>query len=102
MSVPDGDAVVVAGVRVTHPERVLFEELGLTKEALARYYESVASWMLPELKDRPLSLLPARVANDGRLSGIAVSQFEIQHGWIAIALSEDRPDRPAMTAARRG
>lgn len=57
MSVPDGDAVVVAGVRVTHPERVLFDELGLTKEALARYYEGVAAWMLPELKDRPLSLV---------------------------------------------
>jgi len=57
MSPPDGDAVVVAGVRVTHPERVLFDELGLTKEALARYYEGVAQWMLPELKDRPLSLV---------------------------------------------
>ncbi len=57
MSVPDGDAVTVAGVRVTHPERVLFEEMGITKEALARYYESVAAWMLPEIKDRPLSLV---------------------------------------------
>jgi bifunctional non-homologous end joining protein LigD len=57
MSPPDGDGVVVAGVRVTHPERVLFDELGLTKEALARYYEGVAQWMLPELKDRPLSLV---------------------------------------------
>src|SRR5436305_9197286 len=55
--VPDGDAVMVAGVRVTHPDRVLFEEMGLTKEALARYYESVADWMLPELKERPLSLV---------------------------------------------
>jgi bifunctional non-homologous end joining protein LigD len=54
---PDGDHVTVAGVRVTHPERVLFEELGLTKEALARYYEGVAEWMLPELKDRPLSMV---------------------------------------------
>src|SRR3954470_21981163 len=55
--VPDGDAVTVAGVRVTHPGRVLFDEMGLTKEALARYYESVAQWMLPELKQRPLSLV---------------------------------------------
>jgi bifunctional non-homologous end joining protein LigD len=54
---PDGDQVVVAGVRVTHPERVLFDELGLTKQALAEYYESVAEWMLPELRDRPLSLV---------------------------------------------
>jgi bifunctional non-homologous end joining protein LigD len=57
MSVPDGGPVIVAGVRVTHPERVLFDELGLTKEALARYYESVAEWMLPEIRDRPLSLV---------------------------------------------
>ena len=51
------DAVVVAGVRISHPERVLFDELGLTKEALARYYESVGAWMLPEIRDRPLSLV---------------------------------------------
>ncbi len=57
MSVPDGDQVVIAGVRVTHPERVLFEELGLTKQSLARYYESVAEWMVPEIRDRPLSLV---------------------------------------------
>ena len=55
--VPDGDAVMVAGVRVTHPERVLFEEMGLTKEALARYYEAVAEWIMPELLHRPLSLV---------------------------------------------
>jgi bifunctional non-homologous end joining protein LigD len=54
---PDGDHVTVAGIRVTHPGRVLYEELGLTKAALARYYESVAEWMLPELRDRPLSLV---------------------------------------------
>ena len=55
--VPDGDAVTVAGVRVTHPGRVLFEEMGLTKEALARYYEAVAEWIVPELQHRPLSLV---------------------------------------------
>ena len=55
---PDGDSsTVVAGVRISHPERVLFDDLGLTKEALARFYESVAEWMLPELKGRPLSLV---------------------------------------------
>ena len=52
-----GEPVTIAGVRLTSPERILFEELGLTKEALARYYESVAEWMLPHLKCRPLSLV---------------------------------------------
>jgi len=44
-------------VRISHPGRILFDELGLTKEALARFYESVSEWMLPELKGRPLSLV---------------------------------------------
>ena len=58
MSVADAiPAATVAGIRISHPERVLFDELGLTKEALARYYDSVAEWILPELKDRPLSLV---------------------------------------------
>jgi len=51
------DGVVVAGVRVTHPERVLFEELELTKEALARYYDEIAEWLLPDLRNRPLALV---------------------------------------------
>ena len=54
---PDGDSSTVAGVRISHPGRILFDELGLTKEALARFYESVSEWMLPELKGRPLSLV---------------------------------------------
>jgi bifunctional non-homologous end joining protein LigD len=57
MSVPEGGSVTVAGIKVTHPERVLFDELGLTKEALARYYSSVAEHLLPDLKNRPLSLV---------------------------------------------
>jgi bifunctional non-homologous end joining protein LigD len=57
MAVGAGAAVTIAGVRVTHPERVLFDELGLTKEALARYYADVSEWLLPDLKNRPLSLV---------------------------------------------
>ena len=54
---PDGDGVAIAGVRLTSPDRVLFAELGLTKEALARYYDSIAEWILPDLKNRPLTLV---------------------------------------------
>ena len=47
----------VAGVTLTHPSRILFAESSLTKRDLARYYESVAQWLLPHLHDRPLSLV---------------------------------------------
>jgi bifunctional non-homologous end joining protein LigD len=57
MSPGEAGAAVVAGVRITSPMRVLFEELALTKEGLARYYESVAEYIVPDLKGRPLSLV---------------------------------------------
>ncbi len=51
------DEIDVAGVRVTHATRILFDELGLTKGELARYYEAVSDWLLPDLRHRPLSLV---------------------------------------------
>ena len=47
----------VAGVTVSHPDRVLFPDQGFTKLALARYYERVSTWLLPHLQDRPLTLV---------------------------------------------
>jgi bifunctional non-homologous end joining protein LigD len=35
----------------------MFPELGLTKLDIAEYYESVARWMLPHLRGRPLTLV---------------------------------------------
>jgi bifunctional non-homologous end joining protein LigD len=51
------DDPVVAGVRITHPEKLMFPELGLTKLDIARYYQSVGEWMLPHVKGRPLTLV---------------------------------------------
>jgi len=45
------------GVRITHPDRVLFPAKGITKQGLADYYAAVADWILPYLIDRPLSML---------------------------------------------
>jgi bifunctional non-homologous end joining protein LigD len=46
----------VAGVRLSHPERVYFPDLGITKLELAEYYEALAERVLPGLVHRPLSL----------------------------------------------
>jgi hypothetical protein len=46
----------VPEVRLTHPEKVLFPEAGLTKADLAAYYERVAPLMLPYLQGRPVSM----------------------------------------------
>ncbi len=47
----------VAGVRITHPDRVVEPQTGITKLELARYYERVSARMLPHLADRPLALV---------------------------------------------
>lgn len=44
-------------VILTHPDRVLFPDTGLTKQGLAAYYARVAARMLPHLADRPLSFV---------------------------------------------
>jgi bifunctional non-homologous end joining protein LigD len=44
-------------VRMTHPERVLFPEIGVTKAELALYYARVAERMLPHVAHRPLMLV---------------------------------------------
>ena len=47
----------LAQVWVTNPDRVMFGEGGPTKLELALYYARVGDWMLPELIERPVSLL---------------------------------------------
>jgi len=42
---------------ITHPEKVLDQESGVTKRALAEYYLEVAERMLPHVADRPLSVV---------------------------------------------
>jgi bifunctional non-homologous end joining protein LigD len=46
-----------AGVRLTHPDKVIFPDAGLTKAHLAGYYSTVADWILPQLVGRPLVLV---------------------------------------------
>lgn len=43
-------------VELTHPERVLFPESGLTKKDVFAYYETVAGRLIPFLRDRPVTL----------------------------------------------
>lgn len=46
-----------ATLRLTHPEKVLDAQSGLTKRKLADYYAAVAAQMLPHIAGRPVSLV---------------------------------------------
>jgi bifunctional non-homologous end joining protein LigD len=53
---PDGEATV-AHVTITHPERILWPEGGITKLELARYYAAIAPKLLAYAGNRPISLV---------------------------------------------
>jgi bifunctional non-homologous end joining protein LigD len=112
----------VAGIQVSHPERVVDTLSGVTKLELVRYYESVADWMLPHLKGRPCSLvrgptgvggqlffqkqlheqqipevrdLPPGIEIPSRKGLVAAAQMNVIefHTWNALARRMDKPDR---------
>jgi bifunctional non-homologous end joining protein LigD len=50
-------SVMFEGVRLTHPDRILYPAEGLTKLDVARYYSAVGDWAVPHLAGRPLTLV---------------------------------------------
>ncbi|CAM3705850.1 ATP-dependent DNA ligase [Bordetella sputigena] len=112
----------VLGVAITHPDRQLFTDPAITKLDLARYYESVAAFIMPHLANRRVALLrcpegiagecffqkhmhdhlPAGVEVDGDMlvirdiAGVIglVQRGVIEfHTWGAKLPGSDKPDR---------
>jgi DNA ligase D len=53
-----GDASpTVVGIRISHPDRFIYPDLGISKIQLARYYERIADWIVPHVAGRPLTLV---------------------------------------------
>ena len=52
---------------ITHPEKVLFPDDGITKGDLAAYYDAMASVILPHLRGRPITMerYPAGIGKKG-------------------------------------
>jgi bifunctional non-homologous end joining protein LigD len=52
---------------ITHPEKVLFPDDGITKGELAAYYEAVAAAMVPHIRARPVTMerYPAGIKAEG-------------------------------------
>ena len=47
---PDAEVpAILRRSRLTHPDRVLWEDVGLTKQGLAEFYADIAEWILPHI-----------------------------------------------------
>ena len=64
-------------VKLTHPDRVFWEDVGLTKQGLAEFYQEIADWVLPHVADRPLSLVRCP-------SGAGKDCFFQKHAWAGM------------------
>jgi bifunctional non-homologous end joining protein LigD len=51
-----GDSTV-SGIKISHPDRLIWPSLGITKLELARYCEAVADRLVPQVANRPLTLV---------------------------------------------
>jgi bifunctional non-homologous end joining protein LigD len=52
---------------ISHPEKVLFPDDGITKGELAAYYDAIAPLMLPHIRGRPITMerYPSGIAHPG-------------------------------------
>ena len=70
----DTKSVDVSKFRLTHPDRILWPDVGLTKQGLAEFYAEIADWILPHVTRRPLALVRCP-------SGIESECFFQKHAW---------------------
>jgi bifunctional non-homologous end joining protein LigD len=80
------DAPVVAGIRLSHARRKL-APLELSKLELARYYESIADWIVPHVRGRPLTLLRWAEGRPSEKGGVYMRH---QRAWGPAALRRVR------------
>jgi bifunctional non-homologous end joining protein LigD len=82
------ERLILSGVTITHPERVISTVAHVTKGELAEYYAGVAPLILPQIINRPLSLLrcPSGIdgecffqRNPGKGLGADIKRFAFTH-----------------------
>jgi len=81
---------------ITHPEKVLFPDDGITKGELCDYYEAIAPLMVPHIAGRPITMerFPAGIGKKGFI------QKDVSKGfpdWLQRVAVEKRQGEPGDT-----
>jgi bifunctional non-homologous end joining protein LigD len=82
-----GMAIVALPVRLTHPDRVLWPDVGVTKQGLAEFYAEIWPWIEPHVVGRPLALVRCP-------GGIGATCFFQKHAWAGISEQVARSTDP--------
>ncbi len=69
---PNGNSMIVEGIKISNPDKVVFEDPEITKADIIRYYEKVSDRMMPYVTNRILSIVRCP-------KGIASSCFFKKH-----------------------
>jgi len=64
-------------IPLTHPDRVLWPDVGVTKQGLAEFYAELWPWISPHVVDRPLALVRCP-------GGVEAGCFFQKHAWAGI------------------
>ncbi len=80
-------------IKLTTPERILWEENGFTKQALANFYTNISKWILPHITGRVLSLVRCPRGAGGKC-------FFSKHAWMgmndAVRLVDTGDEKPML------
>lgn len=78
---------------ITHPEKVLFPDDGITKGELCAYYQAVAPLMVPHVAGRPITMerFPAGIDKKGFIQKDVVKGFP---AWLQRVAVEKRQGEP--------
>jgi bifunctional non-homologous end joining protein LigD len=87
---------------ITHPEKVLFPDDGITKGELADYYKAIAPVMLPHIKSRPVTMerYPAGIGKKGFLQKDVVKGFPDWLKRVEVPKKDGTVHHPLVTDSR--
>ena len=87
---------------ITHPDKVLFPDDGITKGEVAAYYESIAPVMLPHIIGRPVTMerYPAGIGKKGFWQKSVVKGFPAWLDRVDVPKKDGTVHHPLVNDAR--
>jgi bifunctional non-homologous end joining protein LigD len=87
---------------ITHPEKILFPQDGITKGELAAYYEAIAPVIVPHIRMRPVTMerFPAGIGKKGFIQKDVSKGFPAWLERVEVPKKDGVVHHPVVTDAR--